>query len=307
MFRTSVIVAVMFLNLALSIFKPGFESFLFRQPSTVNCQPSTVNHQPDFGIIQGVEQDSLLYANGYRFVEENTQQKFSPLNVNREQFLAKLGQIRTARCHVYAVNVFLPGKLKLVGPSVDENAILSYADSVFRRCKEAGVQVVVLGSGEARKIPEGFDRVEAQRQFIHILKMMGPLAGAQGITVAMENLNRSETNLGNSLQEVTNYIRAVDHPNIRVTADIYHMLKEDDPPEAIRQAGKLLVHCHIAEEKERARPGKHGEDFRPYFKALRDIGFTGKIMMECGWMDLSKEAGPALRYLERQWQEGNRE
>jgi sugar phosphate isomerase/epimerase len=165
------------------------------------------------------------------------------------------------------------------------------------------VEVVVLGSGEARRIPEGFDRKDAQRQFIHILKKMGPLAGAQGVTLAMENLNRGETNLGNSLKEVTEYILAAEHPNIRVTADIYHMLKEDDPPDAIRQAGKLLVHCHIAEEKDRARPGKYGEDFKPYFRALRDIGFSGKIMMECGWTDLKTEAGPALEYLERQWKE----
>jgi sugar phosphate isomerase/epimerase len=296
MFRTNVLVAVMFLNLAFSIFKPGFESLYFRQQSTVN-------RQPDFGIINGIEQDSLLYANGYRFIEENTQQKFSPLNVSREQFLVKLQEIRAARCRVHAVNVFLPGRLKLVGPSVDEPAILAYVDSVFRRCREAGVQIVVLGSGEARRIPEGFDRKDAQRQFIHMLKMMGPLAGAHGVTVAMENLNRGETNLGNSLREVTEYIVAADHPNIRVTADIYHMLKEDDPPESIRQAGRLLVHCHIAEEKDRARPGKYAEDFRPYFKALQDIGFSGKIMMECGWTDLKAEAGPALRYLEQQWEE----
>jgi sugar phosphate isomerase/epimerase len=279
------------------------ESWLFHQYHYIRNPKSDIRYKEVFGIIQGIEQDSLLYANGYRFVEENTQQKFSPLNLSREQFLPKLQQIRAARCKVFAVNVFIPGKLKLVGPSVDEPAILAYVDSVFRRCQEAGVQIVVLGSGEARKIPEGFNRAEAEKQFIQILKKMGPLAAAQGITVAMENLNRGETNLGNTLGEVTELIQRVNHPNIRVTADIYHMLKEDDPPESIRRVGKLLVHCHIAEEKDRARPGKYGEDFRPYFKALRDIGFSGKIMMECGWTDLSKEAGEALKYLQEQWGE----
>lgn len=312
MVRTNVLLVVFILSEAFSLVKPAGDFIYFRNLSRGTCpaicgmrdpQSETRHPKPDFGIIYGVEQDSLLFTSGYRFIEESTQQKFSPLNLNWNQFLLKLQPIRSARCRVHAVNVFLPGKLKLVGPSVDEIAVLSYADSVFRRCKEAGVRVVVLGSGEARKIPEGFDRAEAQRQFIHILKKMGPLAGAQDITVAMENLNRGETNMGNTLQEVADYIRAVGHPNIRVTADIYHMLKEDDPPEAIRQAGELLVHCHIAEEKERARPGKHREDFRAYFKALRDIGFTGKIMMECGWTDLKTEAGPALKYLERQWKE----
>jgi sugar phosphate isomerase/epimerase len=274
--------------------------------SSVLDHPSpTIHHLPSgsrFGIIHGIEQDSLLYANGYRFVEENTQQKFSPLNLSRTQFLSRLEKMRAARCSVYAVNVFLPGSLKLVGPQVNENAILEYVDSVFHRCREAGVRIVVLGSGEARKIPEEFDRSVAMRQMVQILGKMGPLAAAQGITVAMENLNRGETNLGNTLKEVTGIIQQVNHPSVRVTADIFHMLKEDETAESIRLAGNLLVHCHIAEERDRARPGRYGEDFRPYFSALKDIGFSGKIMMECGWTDLRTEAGPALEYLERQWE-----
>jgi len=63
------------------------------------------------------------------------------------------------------------------------------------------------------------------------------------------------------------------------------------------------VHCHIAEEKERAYPGKFGEDFKPYFKVLKDIGFTGKIMMECGWKVIEKEAPLSLQYLQEQLNE----
>jgi sugar phosphate isomerase/epimerase len=281
-------------------------SVLDHPSSIIYHLPSTIYHPPSaspFGIITGIEQDSLLYANGYRFIEENTQQKFSPLNLSRTQFLDKLDKMRAARCSVYAVNVFLPGSLKLVGPQVNENAILAYVDSVFHRCKEAGVRIVVLGSGEARKIPEGFDRAIALRQFVQILRKMAPLASTQGITIAMENLNRGETNLGNTLTEVIAIIRQVNHPSVRVTADIFHMLKEDETAESIRLAGNLLVHCHIAEERDRARPGRYGEDFRPYFRILKDIGFSGKIMMECGWTDLRTEVGPALEYLERQWGE----
>jgi hypothetical protein len=36
---------------------------------------------------------------------------------------------------------------------------------------------------------------------------------------------------------------------------------------------------------------------------LKQIGFGGKIMMECGWTDLKTEAGPAMRYLEAQWRD----
>jgi sugar phosphate isomerase/epimerase len=254
-----------------------------------------------FGIVASVSQDSVLHANSYEYLEESTQERFSPLNLDRTAFEKQLARLKASKLNVYSCNVFLPGKLKLVGPKVDEGTVLAYADSVFHRAREAGLNIVVLGSGEARKIPPGFDAALARAQFISIVRRMGPLAQAQGITLAMENLNRGETNFGNTLREVTALIREIDHPSVRVTADIYHMLKEDEPAVSIIEAGPLLVHCHIAEEKERARPGRHGEDFQPYFRALQEIGFRGKIMIECGWKDLKTEAGPALRYLQDQW------
>jgi sugar phosphate isomerase/epimerase len=260
-----------------------------------------VQQSADIGIVASVSQDSVLFANGYAYLEESTQDRFSPLNLDRQGFEKQLARLRASKVAVYSCNVFLPGRLKLVGPKVDETAVLSYADSVFRRAREAGLNIVVLGSGEARKIPAGFDAAVARAQFISIVRRMGALAQAQGIVLAMENLNRSETNFGNTLRDVTALIREIDHPSVRVTADMYHMLREDEPAAAIIDAGPLLVHCHIAEEKDRARPGRHGEDFRSYFRALQQIGFTGKIMMECGWTDLNTEAGPAMRYLEEQW------
>jgi sugar phosphate isomerase/epimerase len=261
----------------------------------------TVSGDPVFGIVASVSQDSVLHANGYACLEESTQESFSPLNLDRQGFEKQLARLRMSKVPVYSCNVFLPGRLKLVGPQVDEAAVLNYADSVFHRAREAGLKIVVLGSGEARKIPPGFDATTARAQFVSIVRRMGALARAQGIILAMENLNRSETNFGNTLREVTALIREVDHPSVRVTADMYHMLREDESASAIIDAGPLLVHCHIAEEKDRARPGRYGEDFRPYFKALKEIGFRGRIMMECGWKDLRMEAGPALAYLERQW------
>jgi sugar phosphate isomerase/epimerase len=194
----------------------------------------------------------------------------------------------------------MPGKLKLVGPEHNQQAVLDYVDTVMRRCRLAGVKVVVLGSGEARRVPPGFDSSAARRQFIEVARKMAVLAENQGIIIAMENLNRSETNFGNTLLDVFLMAREINRPGFKVTADIYHMLREDESPGSIREAGSWLVHCHIAEEKERAYPGKFGEEFKPYITALKDIDFTGKIMMECGWKDLQKESPAALQYLQKQ-------
>ena len=258
---------------------------------------------PSVGIIYEAEKDSLLYASGYRFIEESINRSFSPLSLDWNKFQQRLAIIKTTRCNVYACNLFVPGKIKLVGPEHNQQAALDYVDTVMRRCKLAGIKVVVLGSGEARRVPPGFDSATARRQFIEVARKMALLAEQQGILIAMENLNRSETNFGNSVLDVLAIAKEINRPGFKVTADIYHMLREDEPAASIREAGSWLVHCHIAEEKERAYPGKFGEDFKSYFKAMKDIGFTGKIMMECGWKDLQKEAPLSLQYLQEQLKE----
>lgn len=279
-----------------------FWIIIFLLPTISEAQPKKVV-TPSIGIIYEAEKDSLLYASGYRFLEESIGRSFSPIALDWNAFQQRLSRLKGTRCNVYACNLFVPGKLKLVGPEHDQQAVLEYVDTVMRRCRLAGVKVVVLGSGEARRVPPGFDSAMARRQFIEVARKMALLAEKQGVVIAMENLNRTETNFGNTILDVLAMAKEINRPGFKVTADIYHMLREDESPASIREAGNWLVHCHIAEEKERAYPGKYGEDFKPYFSALKGIGFTGKIMMECGWKDLQKEAPAALQYLQEQLNE----
>ena len=60
------------------------------------------------------------------------------------------------------------------------------------------------------------------------------------------------------------------------------------------------MHCHIAEKIERAYPGKRNVDFRPFFSAMKKIGYTGKISMECKWWNFDSELGGAKKYLDQQ-------
>jgi sugar phosphate isomerase/epimerase len=132
---------------------------------------------------------------------------------------------------------------------------------------------------------------------------MADLASAYGIIIAIENLNHKETNFVLSVSQAIDIVKAVNRHSFRLTADIYHMLVEDEPADIIEHASGLLVHCHIAEETNRAYPGKTGVDFRPYFKAMKKIDYRGKIMIESQWWDFDKEAAGALQYLKKQLEE----
>ena len=52
---------------------------------------------------------------------------------------------------------------------------------------------------------------------------MGVIAQSYGIVVCVEPLNRAESNFINTLQEGAEIVRRVNHPHIRLLADLYHM------------------------------------------------------------------------------------
>lgn len=256
--------------------------------------------KPEIGVVQDFEKDSLLYAIGYGSLVESVAKCFSPRKVSEQQFLDNLEKFKKLKISLYAANIFVPGDLKLVGPEVDEAAVLAYVDGVFVRCKQAGVRRIIWGSGGARRVPDGFDKGKAKEQFISIARKVALAAKKYGIDLALENLNHTETNFINTAEEALDIVKKVDHPNFRLCIDIYHMLKEGEPASVIEKSKGYLVHCEVAEKENRTPPGVNGDDFREYLTALKKIGYTGKIIVECRWENVDLQAGLAFKSLQKQ-------
>ena len=256
--------------------------------------------KPEIGIVADFEQDSLLNAAGYNYLVESIVKCFSPIKISEQQFDERLKQFRGLKTSVIAMNIFMPGDMKLVGPDVKEEAILAYAKTVFERCKRAGITMVIWGSGGARRVPDGFDYNKAKEQFISIAGKVSVLAKKYKIDLALENLNSTETNFINTAAEAFEVVNKVDQPNFWLCVDIYHMLMEDEPPAIIAKTKKKLIHVDIAEKVKRAPPGVAGDDFRPYLSELKKLGYSGKIVLECRWENLSTQALSARQNLQTQ-------
>ena len=262
---------------------------------------TTISAQkPEIGIVQDLENDSLLRASGYRYLIESTAKCFSPIKVTEQQFQEKLSSIKKLKTSLFAVNLFIPGELKVVGPTVDEVAILAYTEKVLQRCKTADVKMITWGSGGSRRLPDGFDPLKAKEQFINIARKVAAQAAQYNIMLALENLNSTEANFITTLDVALDVVKKVDHPNFRLCADIYHMLKENEDPAIIEKGKRFIVHCEIAEKEKRTPPGTMGDDFRPYLKALNKINYKGKIILECRWENLATQAPLAYQELQKQ-------
>jgi sugar phosphate isomerase/epimerase len=251
------------------------------------------------GISTAFANNGILFSAGYSFVEENVKNFLAPLE-DEAVFQTKLALLKESKLPVEACNSFLPGNLKCVGPSPLHDDILKFAETAFRRAEMAGVKTIVFGSGGARSIPEGFSKDEAKGQFISLCTKIAPLAKKYNVVISLEPLNTKECNFINSVAEGGEIVEAVNHKNFRLLADFYHMLRDKESPENITRYGHLLYHTHIAENIGRTPPGVNKEDFTPYFKALKDTGYKGRMAIECSWKNLGEQAAPAIQEMRRQ-------
>lgn len=247
------------------------------------------------GVCRGLGDAQAAFEAGANYMEVNVQEYLVP-EEDDETFQKKAEEIKASALPVYAANCFFPGEIKIIGPNADTPRAIAYAKTALKRAGSLGLKVLVLGSGRSRELPEGFSREEADRQMVELLTAVAPVAQESGVAIVIEPLNPGETFYINTVREGAEICRKVGHPNICVLADFFHMYKVGEGPDAIIDAAEMLRHCHIAEGEHRTPPGVEGDDFTPYFEALKSIGYKGAISLECDWGKYSEVVKSAVEY-----------
>ena len=254
---------------------------------------------PAIGVCRGVDAGHIAKAGGAAFLEVSCRGWLVP-HRSDEEFAKRKALLLASPVPPRAANSFLPGSLRTTGPEADQAAVATYAERAFRRAAEVGIETITFGSSGSRSLPDGFPRSDAELQFTAVLARLAPLAGKHGVTLSVEPLQKRETNFINRVDEAARIVRAVQHPRVRITADIFHMMREGEGPASIAKAGDLIHHVHVAEKRERTAPGRDGDDFRPYLRALRDSDYRGRVSIESRWSDLAKELPVAVKALKEQ-------
>ena len=196
-------------------------------------------------------------------------------------FEAMTRDMRGANLDVEAMNLMLPGSMRLTGPQADHEAAQVYLTGAFSRAQKLGSQVQVFGSGGARNVPEGWPLDKALEQLAGYVRMAAALAAKHGISIAIEPLRPQECNIINSVAEGLALARTVNLPNVGVLADWYHMAEQGEGVQGMLDAGSMLLHCHIANPRGRRFPlPADGADFSAFFAALQEIGYAGRVSVE---------------------------
>ena len=247
------------------------------------------------GWCSPLEEADLIKETGYDFIEV----PLAPLGLeDRATFAASRRAVLNSPLPTLAFNVLFPRDFKVVGPSVDVHRIRNYLARAAELLADAQAHVIVFGSGWARNIPENWSRPRGEDQFLQTLSWCADALKGTGITLAIEPLNRKETNLVNSVEEGARYARQINRPEIRLLADFYHMDEEQEPLETLRTHGEWLVHIHVADSG-RKNPGTGTYNYERFFDHLEAISYAGTISAECTVTHPTVELPYSLSFLRR--------
>ncbi len=218
-------------------------------------------------------------------------------------FDAAAARIKALGLPTPAANLFLPGTLKVTGPQTDPEQQMAHVRKVLSRLSKLGNEIIVFGSGGARRVPEGFSKQEAFKQLVDFGRRAADEARPYGITILVEPLRKQETNIINSAAEGLELVNAISHPNFQLMIDFYHLASEQEDPAIVLKARDHIRHLHTANPQGRVFPLKWEEfDYAPFFANLKAIGYDKRISVEASTTDLATQGPQSIALLRRAFQ-----
>lgn len=178
---------------------------------------------------------------------------------------------------------FGPGRDVSVESAEDRAVAVDY----LRQCVDIAALVgsphvagpMYAQTGVARMLPP--EARQAQRaRAAESLRIVADHAAERGVALAIEPLNRFETDLVNTVEQGVELCRLIERPNVGLMIDSFHMnIEEKSIGAAVRHAGDLVFHVQVS-ENDRGTPGSGHIPWSEYFDALDDIGYAGSIVVE---------------------------
>ncbi len=228
-----------------------------------------------------------LAALGYDYIELSLRDLMA---LDNDVFDALHARLDAAPIGCETCHNFFPDAMRLTGESADHATALAYAERAVARAGSLGAKAIVFGSSGAKNVPEGFPMDRAWQQIVDLLRAIDPFARRAGLDIVIEPLNRRESNIVNSVAEGRKLTDDAGCANIRLLADYYHVMLENEPMTHIAEAADCLRHVHFAEIEGRRYPKARSDDYVTFFRTLAGAGYRGRVSVEAFSDDFAADA-----------------
>lgn len=203
-------------------------------------------------------------------------------------------------------------------PAVHQQCF-DYMDSLMDFCTSWNLDFVAgpmySAVGKARLVPPDQKKKEWELAVTNLRKV-AEKAADKGLELAIEPLNRFESDLINTTADAVRLINDINHPAAKIMVDGFHMsIEEKNLEEAIKLAGDDLIHVQTSENY-RGTPGTGQTDWDSFRRGLEAIDYEGIVSIEsftsdnqeladavCIWGPLAEDqdqlAEEGLKFLEK--------
>ena len=112
------------------------------------------------------------------------------------------------------------------------------------------------------------------------IKKISSLLTEKNIKLGIEPLNRYESDFINTVDEGLRLCELIDHPNVGLLLDVYHMnIEEKNMCQSIEKAKDKLFHFQVA-ENDRGIPGTGSINWVEIFNTLKKINYNKSVSLE---------------------------
>ena len=133
---------------------------------------------------------------------------------------------------------------------------------------------------------------------VETLQAVGEKAEARKIRIATEYLNRFEIYFLTTAAQASKFVKAVNHPYVKMMYDSFHAhIEEKNQAAAIQTCAAETIHVHVS-ENDRGVPGTGQVDWDSFFQGLQNTGYTGYYTIEAFGRSL-----PALAAATKVWRD----
>jgi sugar phosphate isomerase/epimerase len=148
--------------------------------------------------------------------------------------------------------------------------------------------VVVFGSPKQRTSVPGSSAAEAVQFFRDGMAEVASHAESRGVTLLVEALSPSQTDVVTSLAEAVSVVRQIASPAVQTMFDVHNAIDETEPHTAlIERYFSHIRHVHVNEMDGR-EPGMGDYNFLNLLAKLAELNYDGWVSLEA--FDFSRDA-----------------
>ena len=159
---------------------------------------------------------------------------------------------------------------------------VAYLNELIDFCGDLNGSVMIFGSPKQRSTIDGMSIGDAKKYFAEGLVAVADHAQSRGVKIMVEHLDKTQSDVINTLDEAWELVERIGHPAIQMMFDFHNTADETEPLDVlVKRHFDHIYHVHIQEmDGQYLGMGTAADDFLTTFQVLKDLNYDRWISLE---------------------------